>query len=212
MARDFSPRGRLEKREQRDLSLFSGATPRESKIKVEMGPGQHGARRGKFSEYGKQLRAKQAAKRTYGVLEKQFRNYFKKAMRLSGATGENLLRLLECRMDNVVYRLGFARTRKEARQLITHKGIEVNNGKETRVINIPSYQVKPHDEIMVREAAKNQGRIQEALELAKQRVMPEWLEVTEGGAELKGVVKRMPERSEMPLEIDELLIVELYSK
>ena len=210
MARDFSPRGRLEKREQQDLSLFSGVTPRESKFKIDMQPGQQAAKRNKLSEYGKQFRSKQLAKRIYGLLERQFRNYFKKALKMSGATGENLLRLLECRLDNVVYRLGFARTRKEARQLVSHKGILVNDGKTTRVVNISSYQVKVDNEVIVREQSRNQGRIQEAMELAKQRVMPEWLEIQP--EEMKGIIKRMPERNEMPLEINELLIVELYSK
>ncbi len=210
MARNFSPRGRLEKREGQDLSLFSGVTPRESKLHVESGPGQHGDKRTKLSEYGKQFRAKQLAKRMYGVLERQFRNSFKEACRMKGSTGENLLRQLEQRLDNVVYRLGFARTRAEARQLVTHKGIEVNNGKLTRVVNIPSYQLQPGFEVIVREKCRNQGRIQEAFEISKQRVLPEWLEVI--SEEYKGVVKRIPERNEMPMEIDELLIVELYSK
>lgn len=210
MARNFSPRGRLEKREGQDLSLFSGVTSRESKLHVEAGPGQHGAKRGKLSEYGKQFRAKQLAKRMYGILERQFSNYFKEASRIKGSTGEYLLRQLEMRLDNVVYRLGFARTRQEARQLVTHKGIEVNNGKITRVVNIPSYQLKPGNEVIVREKCRNQGRIQEAFELSKQRVLPEWLEVV--AEEFKGIVKRIPERNEMPMEIDELLIVELYSK
>jgi small subunit ribosomal protein S4 len=210
MARNFSPRGRLEKREQQDLSLFSGVTPREAKFKVDVGPGQFGAGRKKLSDYGRQFRAKQMAKRMYGVLEKQFRNYFEKASGKTGSTGENLLRMLECRLDNVVYRLGFARTRSEARQLVAHKGVVIKNEKTTRVVNIPSYQIRVNDEILVRDKCQKQGRIQEALELAKQRILAEWLEVFPG--EFKGVVKRMPERNEMPMEIDELLIVELYSK
>ena len=204
------PRGKYERREHRDLELFSGTTSRDAKIKVEIGPGQHGMRRKKLSDYGNQLREKQAVKRFYGLLERQFRNYFKKAARFAGSTGEHLLRMLECRLDNVVYRLGFARTRKEARQLISHKGIVVNHGGVTRVINIPSFQVKAGDEILVRETCRKQGRIQEAMELAKQRVLPEWLEAFP--EEFKGVVKRMPERSEMPMDFNELLIVELYSK
>lgn len=204
------PRGKRERREHRDLESFSGVTPRDSKIKTEIGPGQHGARRKKLSDYGNQLREKQALKRFYGVMERQFRNCFKKAARLVGSTGENLLKMLECRLDNVVYRLGFARTRKEARQLISHKGIQIKNKNTVRVVNIPSYQVKIDDEILVRESCRNQGRIQEALELAKQRVLPEWMESFP--EEFRGVVKRMPERSEMPLDFNELLIVELYSK
>ncbi|MGD9108954.1 MAG: 30S ribosomal protein S4 [Gammaproteobacteria bacterium] len=204
------PRGKYERREHRDLESFSGVTPRDAKIKTEIGPGQHGARRKKLSDYGNQLREKQAVKRFYGVMERQFRNCFKKAARLTGSTGEHLLRLLECRLDNVVYRLGFARTRKEARQLISHKNIQVKNKDIIRVVNIPSYQVKVDDEILVRESCRNQGRIQEALELAKQRVLPEWMEAFP--EEFRGVVKRMPERNEMPLDFNELLIVELYSK
>ena len=185
-------------------------TSRDTKLHVESAPGQHAARRGKLSEYGKQFRSKQMAKRMYGLLERQFRNYFKEASRLKGSTGENLIRQLELRLDNVVYRLGFARTRQEARQLVTHKGIEVYNGKLKRIVNIPSYQLSPGCEIYVREKSRSQGRIQEAQELAKQRVLPEWLEVSPG--EFKGTVKRNPERSEMPMEINESLIVELYSK
>ncbi len=209
MARNFTPRGRLEKREQKDLSLFSGVTPRDSKFKTDVSPGQHGAKRTKLSEYGKQFRAKQVAKRIYGILERQFKNYFKKASRMSGSTGENLLNLLEFRLDNIVYRLGFARTRKEARQLVVHKGISINDGKSTHLVNIPSYQVKIGNEILVNEKCRSQGRIQEASELVKQRVMPEWIELLE---DFKGAVKRIPDRNEMPLEIDEQLIVELYSK
>lgn len=209
MARNLSPRGRLERREQLDLLLFSGVTARESKIKKTL-PGQFGSRSSKSSEYLKQLRAKQFVKRLYGILERQFKNYFKKAKQVKGATGENLLRFLECRLDNVVYRLGFARTRKEARQLVLHKGILVHNKKINRLVNIPSYQVTIGDEIIVCEKAQKQGRIKEALELSKQRVLPDWLEVFPEG--YKGIVRRMPERSEMPHDINELLIVELYSK
>jgi small subunit ribosomal protein S4 len=210
MARNFGPRAHIERREKQDLLLFSGVTPRESKCRVNVIPGQHGLRGGRLSQYGKQFRAKQLAKRMYGILEKQFRNYFKKAMRKRGSTGEALLRLLECRLDNIVYRLGFARTRAEARQLVTHKGVMVKRDDMVRVINIPSFQVEEHDEISVREKCRSQGRIQEALEIAKQRVLPEWLEATP--SEFKGIVRRMPERNEMPPEIEELLIVELYSK
>ena len=203
-------RASFEKREQQDLALFSGVTPRESKFKVDVIPGQHAGRRSKLSEYGKQLRAKQLAKRLYGVLERQFRNYFKKASQMSGSTGENLLRLLESRLDNVVYLLGFARTRREARQLVSHRSIIVNNGKTERIINIPSYQLKVGDEISIKEKSCKQLRIKEAIELSKQKTIPEWLESSPD--EFKGVVKRMPERDEMPLIINELLIIELYSK
>ena len=154
---------------------------------------------------------KDESKNLFGTI-KDRRNFFifQEASRLKGSTGENLIRQLELRLDNVVYRLGFARTRKEARQLVTHKGIEVYNGKLKRIVNIPSYQLSPGCEIYVREKSRSQGRIQEAQELAKQRVLPEWLEVSPG--EFKGTVKRNPERSEMPMEINESLIVELYSK
>ncbi|HCU05586.1 MAG: 30S ribosomal protein S4 [Gammaproteobacteria bacterium GWE2_42_36] len=210
MARNFSPRGRIERREQQDLSLFSGVTPRESKCKVSVAPGQHGAKRGKLSEYGKQFRAKQLAKRMYGVLERQFKTYFVKASAMKGSTGESLLRFLEMRLDNIVFRLGFARTRKEARQLVSHRSISVNNGKEIRTVNLPSYQLKAGDEVIIREKCQKQGRIQQAMEMAKQRVLSEWLDVKP--EEYKGIVRRIPERSEMPLEINESLIVELYSK
>lgn len=206
MARDFSPRGRIEKREQQDLGLFSGVTAIESKHKVGVAPGVHGARRTKLSDYGKQLRAKQMVKRTYGVLEKPFRNYFKEAFRLKGSTGENLLKLLEGRLDNVVYRMGFGRTRKEARQLVGHNGILVNGKKA----NIASFSVKPGDVISVREKSKGQMRIQEAIGLAKQRVTPEWLDVDYD--KLEGVFKAVPDRAELSPEINEQLIVELYSK
>jgi small subunit ribosomal protein S4 len=209
MARNFSPRGRLERRERLELFLFSGVTERDAKIKKTL-PGQLGSKSSKSSEYLKQLRAKQFVKRLYGILEKQFKNYFKKAKQASGATGENLLRLLECRLDNVVYRLGFARTRKEARQLVSHKSILIKNKKINRVVNIPSYQVCTGDEIHVREKSCQQGRVKEAVELAKQRVLPDWLQVFP--EEHKGLVTRMPERSEMPHDINESLIVELYSK
>lgn len=210
MGKSFIPRGHIERREKQDLSLFSGVTARESKFRVSVLPGQHGLRGGKLSQYGKQFRMKQRAKRMYGVLERQFRNYFKKAACVRGSTGEYLLRFLECRLDNIVYRLGFARTRREARQLVSHGGIVLKRSDTLRTINIPSFQVKVGDEISIKEKSCHQLRIQEAIELAKQRETPEWLESKQ--ADFYGVVKRMPERSEMPQEIDELLIVELYSK
>ena len=207
MARDFSPRGRLERREKQDLGLFSGITARESKIRHEAVPGGvKGTRINKLSEYGKQLRAKQLAKRIYGILERQFRNYFGEAARLKGSTGSNLLGLLERRLDNVVYRLGFAHTRREARQLVNHRSVCVNGVR----VNIPSYQLKVADVVSIHENARGQLRIQESIQLASNRNMPEWLEVDHHKKE--GVVKRVPERDEMPLEINEQLIVELYSK
>jgi small subunit ribosomal protein S4 len=207
MAKDFSPRGRLERREKQDLGLFSGITSRESKIRHEVVPGGvKGTRISKLSEYGKQLRAKQLAKRIYGVLERQFRNYFAEAARLKGSTGSNLLGLLERRLDNVVYRLGFAHTRREARQLVSHRSICVNGVR----VNIASYQVKVGDVVSIHENARGQSRIQESIQLAANRNMPEWLEVDHNKKE--GVVNRVPERDEMPLEVNEQLIVELYSK
>lgn len=210
MARNFLPRAHVERRSKTDLGLFSGVTPRESKYKVDTLPGQHGAMPRKLSEFGKQFLAKQVAKRMYGVLERPFRNYYRKASRKTGATGELLLRFLECRLDNVVYRMGFARTRKEARQLVSHRSVLINDGKKTTVVDIASYQVKPGDEIIIKEKCRAQGRIQEAMQLASQRATPEWLNVYP--TEFRGVVQRFPERSEMPNEINELFIVELYSK
>jgi small subunit ribosomal protein S4 len=207
MARNFSPRGRIQKREGQDLNLFSGIVSLESKHKVGVAPGQHAVRRSKLSDYGKQLRAKQFVKRTYGVLEKQFRNYFKAAFRQKGSTGENLLKILETRLDNVVFRMGFGRTRKEARQLVSHRLITVNE----QIVNIASYLVQPGDVVAIREKAKKQIRIQESMELAKQRNTPtEWIEVD--ATKLEGVFKSIPERTDLPAEFNEQLIVELYSK
>jgi small subunit ribosomal protein S4 len=206
MARNFSPRGRLQKREQQDLSLFSGVKSLESKYHVTVMPGQHGAKRVKLSDYGKQLRAKQMIKRIYGVLERQFRNYFSQAFQAKGSTGENLLKFLECRLDNVVYRMGYAKTRKEARQLVGHKAITVNGD----VVNIPSYVVAPGDVIAVADKAKKQLRIQESVELAKQRAEVEWVDVNSD--KLEGTFKAVPERDQLPAELSEQLVVELYSK
>ena len=166
----------------------------------------HGARRGRLSDYGVQLREKQKVRRIYGVLEKQFRNYYKEAARLKGATGENLLRLLESRLDNVVYRMGFGATRAESRQLVSHKAIQVNG----KTVNIPSYQVKPGDTVSVREKAQNQLRIQSAMTLAEQRGIPEWIDLS--ASKKEGVYKAQPDRSELSSDINESLIVELYSK
>ncbi|RUO18159.1 30S ribosomal protein S4 [Aliidiomarina haloalkalitolerans] len=206
MARYLGPKLKLSRREGTDLFLKSGVRAIDSKCKLENAPGQHGARRGRLSDYGLQLREKQKVRRIFGVLEKQFRNYYKEAARLKGNTGENLLQLLESRLDNVVYRMGFASTRAEARQLVSHKAIVVNG----RVVNIPSYQVKPEDVVGVREKAKKQARIGAALELAEQREKPTWVEVD--AKELSGVFKRLPERTDLSADINEQLIVELYSK
>ncbi|MGD8177347.1 30S ribosomal protein S4 [Marinimicrobium sp. ARAG 43.8] len=206
MARYIGPTCKLSRREGTDLFLKSGARALDSKCKLETAPGQHGQRRGRLSDYGVQLREKQKVRRTYGMMEKQFRSYYKEAARRKGATGENLLKLLESRLDNVVYRMGFGSTRAEARQLVTHKAISVNG----KTLNIPSYQVKEGDVIAVREKAKNQLRIQNALTLAGQRSNVEWIDVNSDKKE--GVFTRVPDRSELPAEINENLIVELYSK
>ncbi|MDT7526676.1 MULTISPECIES: 30S ribosomal protein S4 [Idiomarinaceae] len=206
MARYLGPKLKLSRREGTDLFLKSGVRAIDTKCKLESAPGQHGARRGRLSDYGLQLREKQKVRRMYGVLEKQFRNYYKEAARIKGNTGENLLQLLEQRLDNVVYRMGFASTRAEARQLVSHKAVVVNG----QVVNIPSFKVRPEDVVSVREKAKKQARIAAALELAEQREKPVWLEVD--NSKLEGQFKRLPERSDLSAEINEQLIVELYSK
>jgi small subunit ribosomal protein S4 len=206
MARYLGPKLKLSRREGTDLFLKSGVRAIDSKCKLETAPGQHGARKGRLSDYGLQLREKQKVRRIYGVLEKQFRNYYKEAARLKGNTGENLLQLLEQRLDNVVYRMGFASTRAEARQLVSHKAILVNG----RVVNIPSYVITPEDTVVIREKSKRQARIIAALELAEQREKPTWVEVD--GKKLEGSFKRLPERSDLSADINEQLIVELYSK
>lgn len=169
-------------------------------------PGHHARRRSRVSDYGRQLREKQKLRRTYGVLERQFANYYGEADRRRGSTGENLLRLLECRLENVVYRMGFGVSRSEARQLVRHKAILVN-GKR---VNIPSYQVRPNDVIELTQRAKNQLRVKAALEAAVQRGFPEWVEVD--ATAMKGTFKSAPDRSELPSEINESLVVALYSK
>ncbi len=206
MARYLGPTCKLSRREGTDLFLKSGVRPIESKCNVENAPGQHGVRRGRLSDYGVQLREKQKVRRTYGILEKQFRSYYKKAARQKGATGENLLQLLECRLDNVVYRMGFGSTRAESRQLVTHKSILVNG----KVVNVPSYQVSANDVVAIREKCKKQLRIKHALELSANRAEVDWVDVNSGNME--GVFKRIPDRADLPAEINENLIVELYSK
>jgi small subunit ribosomal protein S4 len=206
MARYLGPKLKLSRREGTDLFLKSGVRAIDSKCKLETAPGQHGARKGRLSDYGLQLREKQKVRRIYGVLEKQFRNYYKEAARLKGNTGENLLQLLEQRLDNVVYRMGFASTRAEARQLVSHKAILVNG----KVVNIPSFNVTAEDVVSVREKAKKQARIVAALELADQREKPTWMEVDSN--KMEGTFKRVPERTDLSAEINEQLIVELYSK
>ena len=206
MARYLGPKLKLSRREGTDLFLKSGVRPLDSKCKADVVPGQHGARRTRLSDYAIQLREKQKVRRLYGVLEKQFRNYYKKADRQKGATGENLLRLLESRLDNVVYRMGFGSTRAESRQLVSHKAILVNG----QTVNIASCQVSDEDVVSVREKSKSQLRIQASLQLSAQRSAVEWVAVD--GDKMEGVFKRPPDRSELPSEINESLIVELYSK
>ena len=206
MARYLGPTCKLSRREGTDLFLKSGVRPLDSKCKAEAAPGVHGARRGRLSDYGVQLREKQKVRRIYGVLEKQFRNYYKEAARLKGATGENLLQLLEGRLDNVVYRMGFGSTRAEARQLVSHKSILVND----KVVNIASYQVNAGDKVSVREKAKAQLRVKHSIELSSQRGDLQWIEVN--ASNMEGTFKAKPDRADLSSEINENLIVELYSK
>ena len=206
VARYRGPRNKLSRREGTDLLLTSGYRSYESKIRSENPPGHHGAKRIRTSDYGLQLREKQKVKRIYGILEKQFRNYYKKAASRKGSTGENLLNMLESRLDNVVYRIGLGSTRAESRQLVNHKNIQVNGD----VVNIPSYQVCPKDKITLRESKKNQVRVKLALSLAETKGSSDWIEVD--SKNMAGTYIRDPERKELPAEINESLIVELYSK
>ncbi|HGO7566831.1 TPA: 30S ribosomal protein S4 [Neisseria meningitidis] len=206
MARYIGPKCKLARREGTDLFLKSAHRSLDSKCKIDSAPGQHGAKKPRLSDYGLQLREKQKIRRIYGVLERQFRRYFAEADRRKGSTGELLLQLLESRLDNVVYRMGFGSTRAEARQLVSHKAIVVNG----QVVNIPSFQVKAGDVVSVREKAKKQVRIQEALGLATQIGLPGWVSVD--ADKLEGVFKNMPDRSELTGDINEQLVVEFYSK
>jgi small subunit ribosomal protein S4 len=207
MARYIGPKCKLSRREGTDLFLKSGAKPLESKCKLQVPPGGiKGERRQRLSDYGTQLREKQKLRRMYGVLERQFRNYYQEAARRPGSTGETLLRLLECRLDNVVYRMGFAVTRAEARQLVSHKCVEVNGS----AVTIASYQVKAGDVVQIREKSRKQLRVQNALTVAAQVGFPEWLDVNE--KEMRGVFKAAPGRDEVLPDINENLVVELYSK
>ena len=206
MARYRGPSLRLSRREGTDLLLKSGDRAVEEKCNMETAPGMHGMRRGRLSDYGLQLREKQKVKRMYGILEKQFRNYYKKAAKSKGNTGENLLSYLEKKLDNVVYRMNFASTRAEARQMVTHKAFEVNG----KTVNIPSYQVKQDDVISVREKAKKQIRIKAALDLGDKKELSGWVEVDKD--KFTGVFKSVPDRSDLSAEINENLIIELYSK
>lgn len=207
MARYLGPKCKLSRREGTDLFLKSGIRPLDSKCKLETPPGTTaGQRRSRISDYGLQLREKQKLRRMYGVLERQFRNYYKTAARLKGSTGENLLKLLEGRLDNTVYRMGFASTRAEARQLVSHKAILVNS----QVVNIASFQVSAGDTVEIKEKAKGQMRIKSALDIASQVGLPDWIEVDE--KKMSGVLKSLPQREEILPDIDENLVVELYSK
>jgi len=206
MARYLGPKCRLSRREKTDLGLKSGIRPIDSKCKLDRTPGQHWSRRGRLTDYGVQLRMKQMIRRYYGVMENQFRNYYKEADRIQGSTGDNLLRLLEARLDNVVYRMGFAATRAEARQLVSHKAILVNGN----VINIPSYQVKPGDVVEIRSRAKKQLRIKAALDLVEQRQPSAWLEVDTKA--MSGTYKEDADVAELPAEFKVNFVVELYSK
>jgi len=207
VARYLGPKCKLSRREGTDLFLKSPARPLDSKCRLEKVPGQKpSARRSRLSDYGLQLREKQKLRRIYGVLERQFRNYFKKAAGLKGSTGENLLQLLESRLDNVVYRMSYGVTRAEARQLVTHRAITVNG----RTVNVPSYQVTVDDVIAIREGARKQSRVQDALTLGANLGFVDWVEVDPD--KMEGVFKRVPDRVDLPADINESLVVELYSK
>jgi small subunit ribosomal protein S4 len=207
VARYLGPKGKLSRREGTDLFLKSTRRAIADKVKFESKPGQHGRTSGsRTSDFGLQLREKQKVKRMYGVLERQFRRYFAEAERRRGNTGSNLLTLLESRLDNVAYRMGFGSTRAEARQLVSHKAVTVNG----RVVNIPSYSVKPGDTLGLRENARKQLRVQDALKLAEATGMPGWVQVDV--SKMEGVFKKAPDRDEFGADIKEALIVELYSR
>ena len=207
MARYLGPKAKLSRREGTDLFLKSARRSLDSKCKLDVKPGQHGVKSGaRTSDYGNQLREKQKVKRMYGILERQFRRYFAEAERRKGNTGANLLMLLESRLDNVVYRMGFGSTRAEARQMVSHKSITVNGA----VVNIASFLVKAGDTVAVREKAKKQLRITDAVKLAESIGMPGWVQVDP--SKLEGVFKKTPDRDEFGADIKEALIVELYSR
>ena len=207
MARYLGPKAKLSRREGTDLFLKSARRSISDKAKFDSKPGQHGRTSGaRISDYGLQLREKQKVKRMYGVLERQFRRYFAEADRRRGNTGANLLGLLESRLDNVVFRMGFGSTRAEARQLVSHRAIMVNG----QPVNIPSYMVKVGDVVAVRDKSKKQNRVVEALSLAQQVGIPAWVEVSADKGE--GVFKKVPDRDEFASDINESLIVELYSR
>ena len=207
MARYTGPRCKLSRREGTDLGLKSARRSLDSKCKQDSKPGQHGRTSGaRTSDYGKQLREKQKVKRIYGMLERQFRRYFAAASQQKGNTGESLLQMLESRLDNVVFRMGFGSTRAEARQLVSHKAVLVNG----KAINIPSAQVRPNDVISIAEKSRGQARVIASLELAEQNGFPSWVSVD--AKKMEGVFKQMPDRSDLGADINESLIVELYSR
>lgn len=207
MARYTGPRCRLSRREGIDLMLTSRTRPLDSKCKLDTPPGQHGQRRQRrLSDYALQLREKQKLRRMYGVLERQFRNYYRKAARQRGATGENLFRLLECRLDNIVFRMGFGSTRAESRQLVNHRAVMVNG----RCVDVPSYQIDVSDVVAIRDRARKQQRIQDSLSLMEQYGFPGWVEVDVG--KMAGTLRSFPEREDLPADVNEQLVVELYSK
>jgi small subunit ribosomal protein S4 len=207
VARYLGPKGKLSRREGTDLFLKSARRPIGDKVKFDSKPGQHGRTSGtRTSDFGLQLREKQKVKRMYGILERQFRRYFAEAERRKGNTGANLLMLLESRLDNVVYRMGFGSTRAEARQLVSHKSITVNG----EVVNIASFLVKAGDAVSVREKAKKQLRVADSLKLAEGQGMPAWVQVD--ASKMEGVFKKTPDRDEFGADIKEALIVELYSR
>lgn len=206
MARYLGSTCKLSRREGTDLFLKSRGKSLESKCKLDQKPGQHGTKRARNSDYATQLRAKQRLRRIYGILEKQFRNYYKAADMKKGATGENLLNILESRLDNVVYRMGFACTRAEARQLVSHKSIHVNGV----LINIPSYNLSVGDVLTVRDKAKKQQRIVDALSVTEQYGFPSWVDVNT--KTMTGTFSTLPDRVDLGSDINEQLVVELYSK
>jgi small subunit ribosomal protein S4 len=207
VARYLGPKAKLARREGTDLYLKSARRAISDKAKFDSKPGQHGRTSGsRTSDFGLQLREKQKVKRMYGVLERQFRRYFAEAERRKGNTGANLLTLLESRLDNVVYRMGFGSTRAEARQLVSHRAITVNGN----IVNIASYLVEPGDQVAVRENKRTQLRIQDALKLAESVGLPAWVEVN--ASKMEGVFKKAPDRDEFGADINESLIVELYSR
>lgn len=207
MARYLGPSCKLSRREGTDLFLKSGIRPLDGKCKLETPPGAaQGTRKGRLSDYGLQLREKQKLRRMYGVLERQFRTYYKKASRMKGSTGENLLKILEGRLDNIVYRMGFASTRAEARQLVSHRAVMVNN----KIVDVPSCQVAAGDTVEIREKARKQTRIQSALAIASQVGFPDWVQVDD--QKMVGVLKQVPAREDILPDINENLVVELYSK